>query len=103
LDDGFHAQLSIAYMGLGRCDDAIREAERAVELLSVSADALTGPQRLQSLAEVDAGCGRADQALDRLTYLLSIPSFVTRTLLKTDAAYSALRADPRFTQLIAGN
>ncbi len=103
LDDGFHAQLSLAYMGLGRCDDAIREAERAVELLPVSADALTGPQRLQNLAEVESGCGRADQALDHLTYLLSIPSFVTRTLLKTDPAYSALRADPRFAQLIASN
>ena len=103
LDDGFHAQLSLADMGLGRCDDAIREAERAVELLPVSADALTGPQRLQNLAEVAAGCGRADQAFDRLTYLLSIPSFVTRALLQTDPAYSALRADPRFAQLIAGH
>jgi TolB-like protein/Flp pilus assembly protein TadD len=103
LDDGFHAQLSLAYMGLGRCDDAVREAERAVELLPVSADALTGPQRLQNLAEVDAGCGRADQALDRLTNLLSIPSFVTRTLLKTDPAYLALRADARFSQLIGAN
>lgn len=102
-DDGFHAQLSLAYMGLGRCDDAIREAERAVELLPVSADALTGPQRVQNLAEVDAGCDRADQALDRLAYLLSIPSFVTRALLRTDPAYAALRANPRFAQLIAGN
>ncbi len=103
LDDGFHAQLSLAYLGLGRCDDAIREAERAVELLPVSADAFTGPQRLQNLAEVDAGCGRADQALDRLTALLSIPSFVTRALLRTDPAYSALRGDPRFARLVAGN
>jgi tetratricopeptide (TPR) repeat protein len=103
LDDGFHAQLSLAYMGLGRCDDAIREAERAVELLPVSADAFTGPQRLQNLAEVDAGCDRADQAVDRLTYLLSIPSFVTRVLLRTDPAYAPLRANPRFALLIAGN
>ena len=103
LDDGFHAQLSLAYMGLGRCDDAIREAERAVELLPVSADAFTGPQRLQNLAEVDAGCDHAEQALDRLAYLLSIPSFVTRALLRTDPAYAALHANPRFAQLIGGN
>lgn len=101
-DDGFHAQLAQAYLGLGRCDDAIREAERSTTLLPVSADALSGPQRLQNFAEIEAACGRPEQALDHLSYLLSIPSLVTRALLRADPAYAPLRSIPRFEQLVAG-
>jgi tetratricopeptide (TPR) repeat protein len=101
-DDGFHAQLSLAYAGLGRCDEAIREAERAVALLPVSADALSGPQRVQSLAEVETTCGRADSAIDHLTYLLGIPSFVTPALLRADPVFAPLHGNPRFERLTAG-
>ena len=39
-----HGQLGIAYAGLGRKDEAIREGKRAVALLPVSEDALWGPR-----------------------------------------------------------
>ncbi len=100
-DDGFHSQLSLAEAGLGRCDDALREGRRAVALLPVSADALSGPQRLQALAEVEATCQQPDSAIAHLAYLLSIPSFVTVPLLAADPVWQPLRSDARFARLAA--
>ena len=99
-DDGYHAQLAFAYAGLGRCDDALREAARATDLLPVSRDAITGPQRLQGRAEVEAACGHAEDAIDHLTQLLALPSFVTKALLRVDPAYAPLRGNARFERLI---
>jgi TolB-like protein len=47
-----HSALGIAYAGLGRVDESIREARMAVELLPVSRDALEGPWFVAALAEV---------------------------------------------------
>jgi hypothetical protein len=58
---------------------------------------------LQTLAEIEAACGRPEQAVDHLSYLLSIPSYITRPLLRADPAYARLHANPRFQRLIAGN
>ncbi len=101
-DDGFHATLATAYAGLGRCDDALREGQRATEMLPVSADAIAGPDRLRSLAEIELMCGRPEQAIDRLAYLLTIPSTITPALLRADPVYAPLRGNPRFERLVAG-
>ncbi len=101
-DDGFHAHLATAYAGLGRCDDALREAQRATELLPVATDVVSGPDRIRSLAEIEIVCGRPEPAIDRLAYLLTIPSTITRPLLRADPAYAPLRGNPRFDRLIAG-
>ncbi len=102
-DDGFHGQLALALAGLGRCDEALAEGQRSTQLLPVSADALTGPQRLQNLVEVEIRCGRVDQALDHLAYLLTIPSFITPGLLRSDPVFAPLRGNPRFDRMAGGN
>ena len=101
-DDGFHGQLALALAGLGRCDEALAEGQRSTQLLPVSADALTGPQRLQDLVEVEVRCGRTEQALDHLAYLVTIPSFITPALLRADPVFAPLKGNPRFERMAAG-
>ena len=102
-DDAFHALLAYGYSARGRHSDAIREAERAVALLPVSRDAFTGPDRVQTLAEILVAAGEHERAIDRLAYLLAIPSFLSRWMLTADPVWAPLRGNPRFDRLAAGN
>jgi len=98
----FHSQLGIAYAGLGRREEAIREGKKAVELLPVSKDALEdGPNYVQNLAQIYVMVGDYDAAIDRLEYLLSIPSWISVPLLRIDPTWAPLRNHPRFQKLLA--
>jgi serine/threonine-protein kinase len=99
----FRALLGLAYAGLGRRDEAVRQAERAVELLPVARDALDGPDYVYLLAEVLIMVGEHDRAIERLEYLLGIPITLTRAMLRADPLYAPLRGNPRFERLVAGN
>jgi hypothetical protein len=54
---------------------------------------------LVELVEIYMRTGAYDAALDQLEYLLSIPSPVTRGLLRVDPLYARLRGNPRFERL----
>jgi TolB-like protein/Flp pilus assembly protein TadD/predicted Ser/Thr protein kinase len=105
-DAMIRSQLGIAYAGLGRSEDAVREGRRAVELLPVSKDALEGPERALDLARIYAMVGDYDAAMDQLTYLLSIPAApgaqISVPILRLDPTWAALRNNPRFQKLLAG-
>ncbi len=73
-DSRLHSALGIAYAGLGRKDDALREGKRAVELLPASKDAVLGTYRAIDLARIYTMVGEQDAAIDELERLLSIPS-----------------------------
>ncbi len=95
-----HSALGIAYAGLGRVDEAIREAEMAVELLPVAKDALEGPWFVAALAEVYVMVGEFDAAIDQLEYLLSIDCPISPPLLEADPLWGPIRAHPRFQALL---
>jgi serine/threonine-protein kinase len=95
-----HGRLGIAYAGLGRKGEAIREAQAAVELLPVSRDHLLGPFNVATLAEVYAMVGEYDAAIDQLEYLLSIPFPMSPPLLRADPLWDPLRDHPRFQALL---
>ncbi len=96
-----HAALGLAYALLQRKDDAIRECRRAVELLPVSKDALAGPEYVFYLAEIYAVVGEYKEAINRLDYLLSIPSAaVSVATLRIDPWWDPLREHPRFKALV---
>ena len=100
-DDAYHVLLARGYSLAGRHTEALREAEGAVALLPVTADAFTGPQHVQALAEVLVAAGEYERAIDRIAYLLSIPGFLSAWMLRADPVWAPLRGNPRFDRLAA--
>jgi len=97
----FHSSLGIAYAGLGRKEDAVREGKLAVEILPVSKEAMRGPYRLEDLARIYVMVGEHDKAIAQLEYLLSIPGPLSVPLIQLDPAWDPLRNHPRFRKLVA--
>ncbi|MFC1639510.1 protein kinase [Gemmatimonadota bacterium] len=103
-DPRVHASIGLAYAGLGRTDDAVREAEEAVRIEPVSRDAVLGPYHVVNLAEVLVMVGEHDAAIDRIEHLLSIPAGLdmSRALLRAEPRWDPLRDNPRFQELLEG-
>ncbi len=99
-DSRFHSSLGIAYAGLGLKDDAIQEGELATQLLPVSKDAWRGAFRIDDLARIYVMVGEFDAAIEKLEFLLGIPSELTVPLLRLDPAWDPLRDHPRFKKLV---
>ena len=59
--------LGVVDAALGNKDAAIREGERAVELVPVNKSAIQGPMLIQYLAVIYAWGGEKDRAIERLT------------------------------------
>ncbi len=100
-DERFRSALGIAYAGLGRKEDAIREGELAVELLPMSKEAWQGAYRAEDLARIYVMVGEDDAAIDQLESLLSVPSITAVPMLRIDPAWEPLRDNPRFQALLA--
>ncbi|MHC4143639.1 MAG: protein kinase domain-containing protein [Planctomycetota bacterium] len=99
-DARFHSALGIAYAGLGREEDAIREGKLAVELLPVSKEALRGAHRIEDLARIYVMVGEFDAAIDQLEFLLSKPGEMSIPLLRLAPAWDPLRNHPDFIELL---
>jgi tetratricopeptide (TPR) repeat protein len=101
-DDGpRHALLGLIYAGLGRCDEAVAEGKRAVELLPEAKDAFDGPILVISRARISMMCGDMDTALALLDRSLQTPSGVTIPELRLDPIWDSLRNDARFQRMLS--
>ena len=98
----YHSYLGLAYAGLGRSAEAIREGEEAVRMVPISRDAIVGLEGLSVLAEIYVRCGKHEQAIDQIQTLLSVPSHVSPGLLRADPIWDPLRNNPRFRRLVEG-
>ncbi len=96
----WHQWLGWAYAYLGRHEDAIREARKAVEVLPVSKDAFFGCWMVESLALLYTVVGEHDAAIDQLEYLLTIPSIISVPRLKFQPVWEPLHQYPRFKRLL---
>ncbi|MFC1792625.1 protein kinase [Planctomycetota bacterium] len=96
----FHSSLGIAYAGLGRKEDAIREGKLAVEMLPVSIEAMRRPYSVEDLARIYVMVSEHEEAIDQLEHLLSIPGPFSIQLLRLDPAWDPLRNHPRFKKLL---
>jgi TolB-like protein/DNA-binding SARP family transcriptional activator/Tfp pilus assembly protein PilF len=99
-DPRLHSALGIAYAGLGRKQEAIREGEKGGELLPISREAVRGYHRVLDLARIYAMVGEPNAAVERLEYLLSVPGTLTRAWLRVDPTWDPLRDYPRFQRLL---
>jgi serine/threonine protein kinase/tetratricopeptide (TPR) repeat protein len=99
-DSRLHSSLGIAYAGLGRKEDAVREGKLAVELLPVSKEHWRGLFRVEALANIYVTVGEFDKAIDQLEFLLSVPGELSIPLLRLDPAWDPLLDHPRFKKLL---
>lgn len=99
-DSRYYSSLGMAYAGLDKKQDAIRTAEKAVELLPISKEAYRGIFRAKDLALVYTMVGEYDKAIDKIEYLLSIPGEISIPLLLLDPRWAPLREHPRFQKLL---
>ena len=99
-DARYHSALGIAFAGLGRKQDAIREGLKAVEIMPISKEAFGGAYRLEDLARIYAMVGEQDRALDMLERLMSIPIDLGAAALNLDPSWKSLRNHPKFQELV---
>jgi serine/threonine protein kinase/Tfp pilus assembly protein PilF len=99
--------LALTNMALGDNTAATTLADRAIAMISIEKDALTGPRPLDILTRIAARMGDTDSAIFTLEKLLSIPYEaplaanppLTPALLRLDPMFERLRKDPRFQKL----
>ncbi len=100
-DSRYYSALGVAYAGLGRKEDAIREGKRGADMMPVSKESKQGPPRRGDLARIYVLIGDYEAAIDELEYLLSIPASPVRApLLRIDPIWDPLRDHPRFQKLL---
>jgi tetratricopeptide (TPR) repeat protein len=87
--------------GLGRKEEAIREARRAVDLKPFANDSVTAPGLIANLALVYAWTGERDRALEQLEIVATIPAGPSYGDLRFNPCWDSLRGDPRFDKIVA--
>jgi serine/threonine-protein kinase len=86
---------------LGNKKDAIREGERAVELVPVTKGWSDGSFFVQYLAASYAWAGKKDAAFEQLNTATEIPGYLSYGQLRLDPIWDPLRDDPRFERIVA--
>jgi tetratricopeptide (TPR) repeat protein len=99
-DAGPLSQLAVVDALLKDKEDAIVEAKRAVEILPVSRDAVSGPGILINLAVVYAWTDELNLAFQTLGSLTKMPAGIFYGSLKFEPYFDPLRNDPRFAELL---
>lgn len=99
-DDRFHSSLGIAYAGLRRRVEAVREARLGCELMPASKDAWRAPYRLEDLAFVYTLVGQTSDAITHLNGLLERSGWVTPHVLRLDPRCDPLRSGGRRVALL---
>jgi eukaryotic-like serine/threonine-protein kinase len=100
-DAVYFADITKLDAGLGRKEEAIREARRAVDLKPIAKDSLQGPQIATGLALVYAWTGERDRALEQLKIVAMIPAGPSYGDLRFNPCWDSLRGDERFDKIVA--
>lgn len=100
-DSARHALIGLIYAGLGRKEDAIREGNRALELLPESKDAMDAPVLVVAMARIYAITGEPEKAIELLHHSLQTPAGLTMHEIRLDPTWDVLREHPRFKALTA--
>jgi serine/threonine protein kinase/Tfp pilus assembly protein PilF len=100
-DHRYFARVAALDAGLGRKQEAIEEARRAVELMPIVKDSVRGPWVVRNLAMVYAWTGERDLAIEQLEIVAKIPRGPSYGELRFDPTWDSLRGDPRFEKIVA--
>ena len=93
--------IGVVDAAMGNKQDAIREGQRAVELMPVSKNAIDGAILVQYLAVIYAWTGEKDRAIEQLAEAMKRPgSHVTYGDLRLNPLWDPLRGNPRFEAII---
>jgi serine/threonine protein kinase/tetratricopeptide (TPR) repeat protein len=95
-----YSSLGLAYAYLGKTTLAQQNGQKAVELLPASRDAFDAVFLLINLAEIYVVSGDYEKGVGQLTYLTSLPGFVSGPYLKSDPLWNPLHALPAFGRLV---
>jgi tetratricopeptide (TPR) repeat protein len=96
--------LGLIDAALGNKEAALQDGHRAMELLPVEKDSLTGQRLMAYVAMIEAWAGEKDLALQQLATAAPTPgaSYITSYgVLKLLPFWDPLRGDPRFEQIVA--
>jgi tetratricopeptide (TPR) repeat protein len=93
--------LGVIDAGLGRKEQAIREGQRACELLPISKDAIDGVALAVNLAQIYAWTGEKDRAIEQIAMIERTPNLLSYGFLKLHPYWDSLRGDPRFESIVA--
>jgi TolB-like protein/tRNA A-37 threonylcarbamoyl transferase component Bud32/Flp pilus assembly protein TadD len=86
---------------LGNKEEAIKEGERAVQLMPASKNAIEGAMLIQYMAVTYAWAGEKDRAIERLADAAKLPgSHVSYGNVRLNPLWDPLRGDPRFEAII---
>jgi hypothetical protein len=99
-DPNINWYMGLAYAGLGREQDAVRHADRAVELLAASGNALRTGYIQPNVIWIYTMVGDYESAIGQVEYLLSVPSSVSARFLEAQPLLAPLRSDSRFLALL---
>jgi serine/threonine protein kinase/tetratricopeptide (TPR) repeat protein len=101
-DGGMRVALGLAYAGLHRRADAIREAKTATEIVPMSQNSTFSTALMGGALEIYARLGESNAAFDMIELLLSMPAGreLSPQLLRVDPVFDKLRSDPRYDALI---
>src|SRR6266496_4526525 len=92
--------LGLIDAALGRKEEALREGQRAVELLPVDRDSIKGPLIIEYSAMIAAWVGDKDLACERLGTAIRYPGPLNYGELKLLPFWDPLRGDPRFEKIV---
>jgi len=101
-DPSIRMALGLAYAGLDRTSEAVREARRAMDLAPIASHTAEAMGAMGGAVEVFAEVGEIDAALDLLELLFSMPAGRETSIpfLRVWPGFDPLRSDPRFEELL---
>ena len=93
--------LGLIDAALGQKEEALREGQRAVDLLPLEKDALGGMEIVKYFSVTAAWAGNKDLACRQLVIATSQPSALSYGQLKLLPFWDALHSDPQFEKIVA--
>ena len=96
-----HAARGLAFVGLGRRQEGLREAGWLRQSVVYRVDAVLRPRLMEVRAMILAQVGEVDAALDEIEQLLAGPGFLSVHTLRLDPRWDPIREHRRFRALLA--